>query len=384
MIYLDNAATTPVLPAVRAAMSAVLEAEYGNPSSLHAMGRSARKAVEAARDQVAHLFGCDAGEVVFTSGGTEADHAALCGAWLAGREHGRTHIVTSAIEHHAVLDTCAFLAALGAEVSFVSPDKHGLIQVDDVLAAMRPDTALVSVMAVNNELGSIQPVSELASAVKRLDADVVVHSDCVQAVGVLADKVATMQVDLAVISAHKLHGPKGVGALFVRGGTAWRPVLHGGNQERKRRAGTENVAGIVGFGAAVERFQAERDTWLAHVEALRQEFLRIVLADGLCEVNSPLQASSPAILNVRFPGVRADRLLMRLDLAGVAASAGSACTAGSLEPSHVLLACGHSAEAVAESVRFSFSDQIALDDVRAAGEIVGREVQWLRRTTMHT
>ncbi|MDQ0190520.1 cysteine desulfurase [Alicyclobacillus cycloheptanicus] len=378
MIYLDNAATTPLHPDVFRAMAPYLQEAFGNPSSLYALGRSARKAVEAARAQVAAFAGCKTGDIVFTSGGTEADHAAMVGAWLAGRSQGRNHIVTTAIEHHAVLDTCAFLESLGAQVSYVAPQANGVVRVEDVLAHLRPDTAVVSVMAVNNELGTLQPIRELAAQVKQRDPDVMVHTDCVQAAGVMPLALGDSQVDLAALSAHKVHGPKGVGALYVREGTRWRPVVHGGNQEHKRRAGTEHVAGIVGFGAAAARLSANWAGHLAHLDKLRDTFVRGLAEIPDVQVQSPPEGA-PTIVNVRFLGVRNDRLLMRLDLAGVAASAGSACTAGSLEPSHVLLACGHDREVAQQSVRFSFSELTTAEEIEDAIAIIAREISQLRQ-----
>lgn len=379
MIYLDNAATTPLLPQVRAAMVPYLDEHYGNPSSIHRLGREARRAVETGRERVALLLGCRVEEVVFTSGGTEANESALVGAWLAACKEGRTEVVTTAIEHHAVLEPCELLASFGAKVTYVRPRPNGEVVVEDILAAVNDRTALVSVMAVNNELGSVNDVATIAASVHKLYKDVTVHCDMVQAVSMQRLHLNETGVDLAAISAHKLHGPKAVGALYVRTGVAWQPVLRGGNQERRRRAGTENTPGVVGFGTAADLLVTSFDHQLSHLEKLRSAFLEGISAIPDVVVNSPHDAS-PAIVNVCFNGVPNDRLLMRLDLAGVAASAGSACTAGTLEPSHVLVACGRSATDVHSSVRFSFSGATLEEDVHRAVRILSEEVKVLRQT----
>lgn len=379
LIYLDNAATTPIHPDVVAAMMPYLTDHFGNASSIHAFGRRARAAIEAARADLAALIHCQPDEIVFTSGGTEADQSALVGAFLAARETtNRTHVVVTAIEHHAVLDTCDLLRRLGAQVSLIAPQPDGIVRVADVLSALRPDTVLVSVMGVNNELGTVQPVEQVAAAVKAVDARVLVHSDQVQALAALPVSLTAMGIDLASFSAHKVHGPKGVGALYVRRKTHWQPAWMGGAQERQRRGGTENVPGIVGFGAAAKRLHTG---WAAHEAAVlesRQAFL-----DGLNGIqdvrwNSPENAV-PGILNLAFADVRADALLMRLDVEGVAASAGSACTAGSLQPSHVLLACGRTEAETSQAVRFSFSELTDAAAARTAGNVVRRVVEELRR-----
>ncbi|MCL6515957.1 cysteine desulfurase family protein [Alicyclobacillus sp.] len=374
MVYLDNAATTPLLPAVHEAMAPYLEERFGNPSSIHRFGRQARAGVEAARRQVAQAIGAMPEEVVFTSGGTESIHLALVGAWLAAGE--RRHIVTSQAEHHAVLHTCRLLEQLGAEVTRVRPRPDGGVDADEVLGALRPDTGVVSLMRVNNETGAVTAVDAIARAVKARNPDVVVHSDMVQALSALPVELKQSAVDLASFSAHKVHGPKGVGALYVRRGSRWQPVLVGGNQERGRRAGTENAAGIVGFGAAVAHL-AEDPEHGARVRRARDAFLEGLA--GLAGVvwNSPA-SGVPTILNLAFSGVRADILLMRLDLEGVAASAGAACTAGSLEPSHVLMASGHPEDRVRSSVRFSFSALTSPEDAARAGRTVRRVVEVLR------
>ncbi len=379
VIYLDNAATTPLLPQVRTAMSPFLDEHYGNPSSVHSLGREARRAVEMGRERVARLLGSSPEQVVFTSGGTEANGSALVAAWLAGRKAGRTEVVTTAVEHHAVLEPSEMLQSFGAKVTYVLPQPDGRVNTQDVLAAVTDKTAVVSVMYVNNELGTVNDVAAIAAAIHELDPNVIVHSDMVQAAPVLRLHLEDTQVDLAAISAHKLHGPKGVGALYVRKGVPWQPVLRGGNQERRRRAGTENLAGIVGFGEAADQLGAGFEAHLRHLNELRAVFREGLASIPEAVVNSPDDAS-PAIVNVRFAGIPSERLLMRLDLAGVAASAGSACTAGSLEPSHVLMACGQSLSAVKCAVRFSFSSQTSTEEIRRAMQILSHEVERLRQT----
>jgi cysteine desulfurase len=376
MIYLDNAATTPVHPDVLAAMAPYWQDNYGNPSSIHAFGRSAKAAMDKARSAIADFVGAERSEIVFTSGGTESIHTALMGSFLAAG--GRRHIVTTAIEHHAVLHTCDFLKRFGAEVTLVPPREDGTVHADDVLNAVRSDTCLVSMMMVNNETGAVLPVTDVARAVKQAYPEVLVHSDMVQALGTQRVQLLETAIDLASFSAHKVYGPKGVGALFVRQGTPWLPVLHGGSQERERRAGTENVAGIVGFGAAIERLAKSWEDHLRHLTEVRNAFWNRLRELEGAELNSP-EGAVPTILNVWFPGVKSETLLMRLDMAQVAASAGSACTAGSLEPSHVLSACGFREERVLQSIRFSFSEFNTVEEVEQAADIVISQVTRLRR-----
>ncbi|WP_018133498.1 cysteine desulfurase family protein [Effusibacillus pohliae] len=376
MIYLDNAATTPLHPSVREAMTPYLEAEYGNPSSTHQPGRAARRAVERAREQVAKAIGADPADIVFTSGGTESDNAAIVGAALANRDKGR-HLVTTAIEHHAVLHTCEFLEKMGFTVTYVPPDPDGIVPAEAVVAAIRPDTTLVSVMYVNNETGAIQPVGEIAQACA--ERGVLFHTDAVQAIGLLPVNVKETGIDMLSLSAHKLHGPKGVGALYVRRTAAWQPVLHGGSQERKKRAGTENVPGIVGLGAAIQRVLEHRQENYQHIEQLRNRMLAILQEEvDFLRVNSPAR-SVPSILSVSFPGVAADTMLMNLDLEGIAAASGSACTSGSLQPSHVLTAMELGPHCVKSAIRFSFSEQNTIAEVETAARKTAAIARRLKR-----
>ncbi|EPZ41206.1 cysteine desulfurase family protein [Alicyclobacillus acidoterrestris] len=374
MIYLDNAATTRVSESVRAAMVPFLEGQYGNPSSIHQVGRQARQAVDSARRRIAAWLGCSPRDIIFTSGGTEADASALTGAYLARRETKR-HIITSAVEHHAVLHTLDFLQSIGAEVTVLPVDQDGRVRVDDVVSALREDTCVVSIMAVNNEIGTVEPIAEIVQAIKAVNPSVLVHSDMVQALPVVAHPLTQWPVDMATFSAHKIHGPKGIGVLYLRKDIPWRPMLYGGQQEARRRGGTENVAGIVGFGAAVDAITTNFEGRVSHLQHLHQLFFDAITKRCRVVRISPPDAA-PTILSVAFPGVRNDTLLMRLDLAGVAASAGSACTAGSLQPSHVIEAIGQT-EHLNEAVRFSFSDDLTDDDILQAADIVCSTVEAL-------
>ncbi|MCL6487635.1 MAG: cysteine desulfurase [Alicyclobacillus mali] len=375
MIYLDNAATTPLLPAARAAMERYLGDAYGNPSSLHRLGRDARQAVEVARRFFADWLGVSPRDLAFTSGGTESNNLALYGAYLA-QQPRRRHVVTTAVEHHAVLEAVDRLRLLGADVTLVPVDSEGRVHPDDVLRALRPDTAIVSVMFVNNEVGTVEPVAEIARLVKAADPAVVVHSDMVQALPVLRVALADIGVDLASFSAHKVHGPKGVGLLYVRSGTPFVALAAGGNQEHRLRAGTESVAGIAGFHAAMAEIASQWDAHRAHLAALRDALWSAVASLNGSYRNSPADAV-PSILNVGFRGIRNDILLMRLDLEGVAASAGAACSAGSLEPSHVLRAMGREREA-RESIRLSFAWQNTMEEIDEAAGVLSKVVGSLR------
>lgn len=361
MIYLDHAATTPLHPEARRAMEPFLGLTYGNPSSLHAAGQEARRAVDAARDRIAAALGARAEEVLFTSGGTEADNLALAGVFLARRSQ-RPHLVTVATEHHAVLDTCRFLESLGAEVTLLPVDGCGCVDPDDVCRALTPRTALVSVMHANNEIGTLAPLPEIAAVTRA--AGVLLHTDAVQSTGSLPVQMEALGVDLLSLSAHKFCGPKGVGALITRRGVRLEPLLHGGGQERGRRAGTENVAGIAGMARALELALADREP-----EAVRQTALRDRLIAGLLAavpgavLNGHPTQRLPNNVNLAFPGVAAEMLLLSLDLAGICASAGSACTAGALEPSHVVTALGRSAEVVRGSIRLSLGRTTTVEEI---------------------
>jgi cysteine desulfurase len=377
MTYLDHAATTPLRPEAREAMEPFLGEVYGNPSSLHAAGQEARRALDDARDRVAAALGARAEEVVFTSGGTEADNLALIGRFLAERER-RPHLVTVATEHHAVLDTCRFLEGLGAEVTLLPVDGDGLVDPDAVRRALTPRNSVVSVMYANTEIGTIAPLAEIGAITREAGAPL--HTDAVQAVGALPLTMDALGVDLLSLSAHKFYGPKGVGTLLVRRGTRLQPLQQGGGQERGRRAGTENLAGIVGMARALELAVAEREA-----EAPRQVALRDRLIEGIRAVvpevvlNGHPTRRLPNNANLAFPGLEAEVLLLNLDLEGVAASAGSACTAGSLEPSYVLQAIGRARDLGRGSLRLTVGRGTTADEIESVVDRLGGIVRRLRR-----
>jgi cysteine desulfurase len=352
-IYLDYAATTPLDPRVLEAMMPYLTEKFGNPNSIHAFGREARKAVDEAREKIAALLNCRPSELVFTSGGTESDNLALRGVAAAYRQKGN-HIVTTAIEHHAVLHTCRALQDEGFEVTYLPVDEHGLVAPEQVAEAITDRTILVSIMHANNEIGTIEPLADIVRAVKEKRPDVLVHTDAVQTVGHIPVDVEALGVDLLSFAAHKFYGPKGVGGLFVRRGVKLVPQLTGGGQERNRRSGTENVAGIVGMAKALEIAVAEMPTEIPRLQTLRDELINGVLAQiPDSRLNGHPTQRLPHNANFSFFGVEGEALLLQLDLHGIAASSGSACTSGSLEPSHVLLALGLSHEWALGSLRLT-------------------------------
>jgi cysteine desulfurase len=369
-IYLDHNASTPVDPRVREAMGAALSEDFGNPSSLHWYGQRARAAVDDARGEVAALLGAAPAEVVFTGSGTEADNLAVRGVAAAAREP-RRKILYSAIEHHAVVNTARGLAEEGWPVEAVRVGTDGLLDLDDLRARLDERTALVAVMLANNETGVVQPLAEVARLAHERGA--LVHCDAVQAVGKLPLDVRTLPVDLMALSGHKVYGPKGVGALWVRRGTRLKAFLRGGSQERNRRAGTENVAGIVGLGRAARIAREEGAAEAARLGPLRDRLEERLLAIDGAQRNG-LGPRVPNTTNVSFAGVEAESLLLALDLAGLAVSTGAACAAGAVEPSHVLRGMGLALERVQGSVRFSLGRGTSAEDVEAAAELVAEAV----------
>jgi cysteine desulfurase len=360
-IYLDHAATTPLDPAVLEVMLPYFTERFGNASSVYRLGREARRALDRAREQMAAVLHCPPADIVFTSGGSEGDNAAIKGAVFTRGARGR-HIVTSAIEHEAVLHTCQALAAFGVETTYVPVDPYGRVAPEAVAAAIRPDTALVSVMLANNEIGTIQPVAEIAEIAHRHGA--VVHTDAVQAAGALSLDVQALGVDLLSLSGHKFYGPKGTGALYVRSGVAWAPQQQGGAQEAKRRAGTENVAGIVGLATALTRAEEEREREAVRLAALRDRLIREVLARiPESRLTGHPTARLPNNASFVFAGVEGEAILMALDVQGIAASTGSACTSASLDPSHVLLALGLPAPLAIGSLRLTLGRSNSEADV---------------------
>jgi cysteine desulfurase len=351
-IYLDHNATTPLLPAVVERMLVVLRDEFGNPSSVHHYGQQAKAAIDEARTEVANLIGAEPSEVLFTSGGTEADNIAIRGAAEALETAGRRHLVASAIEHEAVLNTLKALARRGWRTTLLPVDQSGIVSPAALRDALAADTAVVSVMHANNEIGTLQPIAELARIAHERGA--LFHTDAVQSAGKIAIDVKTLGVDMLSVSAHKFYGPKGVGALWIRRGLRVMPILTGGRQERSRRAGTENVSGIVGMGAAARIAAGKMAEEGRRLSALRDRLeagiLRTVAGTA---VNGSPDARVPNTTNVSFERVEAESLLIALDLQGIAVSTGSACSSGTLEPSHVLKAMGFSSHRAQNSIRFS-------------------------------
>lgn len=353
-VYLDHAASTPVHPEVAQEMLKVMTGTHGNASSVHAFGRAAKRIVSQARDMIADQLGCHPNELVFTAGGTESDNMALFGAAEALKEQGR-HIITSQIEHHAVLHACEALEKRGYEVTYLPVDTTGRVRIEDVRAAIRRDTILISIMFGNNEVGTIQPIAEIGRIAR--EHGVLFHTDAVQALGAVTINCQELPVDLISFSAHKINGPQGIGALYVRQGTKLEPLLHGGLQERKRRAGTENLAGIAGFGKAVQLASAEIKQRTESLSGLRSQFLDTLTREAGADafvVNTPLEYALPHILNISFPGVTSETMLMNLDMESIAAASGSACTSGSLELSHVLQAMKLPENVLRSAIRFSF------------------------------
>jgi cysteine desulfurase len=381
-IYLDYAATTPVDERVRLAMEPYYAEKFGNPSSLHSFGQETKAALEKAREQVAGLIGALPEEIVFTSGGTEADNFALEGIAYAN-EAKDNHIITSAIEHPAVLECCKFLETRGFQITYLPVDKFGVVSSEPVARAITDKTILVSVMHANNEIGTIEPIAEIAKAIKVRSSELGVrtyfHTDAVQTAGHIPVNVDELGVDLLAISAHKLYGPKGVGCLYARKGTKLISLIHGGGQERNRRASTENVAGIVGFGAAAEiaaREMAEENNKLVK---LRDDFIKKVLIripDS--QLNGDPARRLPNNLNFSINYIEGEAMLINLDIEGIAASTGSACSSGSLEPSHVLKAIGLSYELSHGSLRFSLGKETTEAEIERAVEVLDKVVKKLR------
>ena len=357
LIYMDHAATTAVRPEALEAMLPYFGVSFGNPSSIYTLAQEARNAVDDARQTIAGLIGCRISELIFTSGGTESDNTALKGVAFALRNVGN-HIITTAIEHHAILHTCHQLEQFGFDVTYLPVDRHGLVDPDDVAKAITDRTILVSVMLANNEIGTIEPVVAIARTVKqearRLDRNILMHTDAVQGAGFLDLNVRELGVDLMSLSAHKFHGPKGVGVLYVKRGTPFEPQMMGGGQERERRSGTENVPGIVGMAEAFRLACQERETTAARCVAMRDRIIE-GLQDRVehAHLNGHPVERLPNNVNISFEAVEGEPILLGLDFAGISASSGSACSSASLEPSHVLLAIGLAAELAQGSVRIT-------------------------------
>ncbi|WP_019154627.1 cysteine desulfurase family protein [Robertmurraya massiliosenegalensis] len=374
-IYVDHAATAPMHPQVIDVITKVMAQQYGNPSSIHTFGRKARHIVDEAREQLAKSIGAHPNEIIITSGGTEADNYALIGVAQANQQTGK-HIITTEIEHHAVLHTCQQLEKRGFEVTYLPVDAEGRISIDDLKKALRDDTILVSIMFGNNEVGTIQPIKEIGDLLKEHQA--LFHTDAVQAYGLVSIDVSETNIDLLSVSAHKINGPKGIGFLYVRNNVLLSPLIFGGEQERKRRAGTENVASIAGFQEAVKVAQSERDQKVKKYQQFKQIMIEDLKTHEIdFSVNGSLENSLPHVLNLSFPGTNVEAMLVNLDLVGIAASSGSACTAGSIDPSHVLVAMfGSHSEKLRNSIRFSFGLYNTTEQIHkvasATAEIVKR------------
>jgi cysteine desulfurase len=378
-IYLDHAATTPVHPVVLEAMLPYFTRHYGNPSSLHAFGRETKIAVSRARDEIAHYLGCSPAEWLFTGSGTESDNTAIFGAAARYGQDKKRHIITTQIEHHAVLHACKQLEQAGYDVTYLPVDRTGQIKLEDVLGVVRPETFLISVMYGNNEVGTLQPIREIGSLAR--DHGILFHVDAVQALGALDLNLSELPVDLMSFSAHKLYGPKGVGGLYISKAVTITPHLHGGAQERKRRAGTENVPGIVGFAKAVHLATANREENVRQLELLRGELLACLAAElgpSGYVLNGHADERLPHIVNVSFPGVDTDTMLMNLDLNGIAAASGSACTSGSLEVSHVLQAMGLPDELTNSAIRFSIGNVNEMQQIQEASRRIGTILRRVR------
>lgn len=375
-VYLDHNASTPVDAEVLEAMLPFLTSEFGNASSLHTFGQKARAAVETAREQVAALLGARPQEIVFTSGGTESDNHAIFGI-VEGVSAREKHIVTTAIEHEAVLNTCQALEARGVKVTYLPVNAQGLVDIKLLKLAVRPETVLISVMHANNEVGTVQPLEEIGRIA--CEADVYYHTDAVQSAGKLPIDVNALQVDLLSISGHKLYGPKGIGALYIRGGIRLPQLLYGGRHQRGFRPGTENVPGIVGLGAAAELARKSLAADAARVSALRDR-----LEEGLLErvpdarVNAARAPRSPNTTNIVFPGIEGEALVIALDLKSLACSTGAACSSGAVEPSHVLTAIGLPPEDARAALRFSLGRHTTGDEIDSALQVVPAAVAQLR------
>ena len=375
-VYADQAATTALGKAAWEAMEPWLKNAFGNPSALYEEGRFARDCVEAAREKTAQLLGAQPREICFTSGGTEADNWAVYKAAALGAESGKRHLILSAFEHHAVLNPAKALEREGFEVTLLPVHENGIVRTEELERAIRPDTALVSVMFVNNEVGTIQPAAELGAVCR--EKGVLFHTDAVQAAGHLPIDLKKLPVDLLSLSAHKFHGPKGIGALYMRSGTALQSLIQGGGQERGKRAGTENVAAIAGLAAALEESLSDREEKDRYVEGLRRTVQEALLSIEGSRLNGDLQKRLPGSLNVSFRGIEAEALVIYLDMKKIAVSSGAACEAGALEPSHVLTAMGLSDSDAKGALRITLDETNTREEAEYLSRIIPEAVMRLR------
>ncbi|AIQ37380.1 cysteine desulfurase [Paenibacillus sp. FSL R5-0345] len=378
-IYLDHAASTPVHPEVAKVMLNIMTEQYGNASSVHQFGRSAKRILNGARDSIAAFLGCSSEEWVFTGGGTESDNLALYGAAAAVSHKGK-HIITTQIEHHAVLHTCEELEKEGFKVTYLPVDSSGRVSVADIEAALQEDTVLISVMYANNEVGTVQPIQEIGQLAR--ERGILFHVDAVQALGALPIKLRELPVDYMSFTAHKINGPQGIGGLYVRSGAPLHPRLHGGLQERGRRAGTENLAGAAGFAKAVEiavTGLSERQQNMKRLRNTLLETLDTLIGRESYSLNGNSEHFLPSILNLSFPGAGTDVMLMNLDMEGVAAASGSACTSGSLEISHVLKAMGLPQNILESAIRFSMGLGNTTEEIEYVAQKVETILKRLRK-----
>lgn len=375
-VYADQAATTALGKAAWEAMEPWLKNAFGNPSALYEEGRLARDCVEAAREKTAQLLGAQPREICFTSGGTEADNWAVYKAAALGAESGKRHLILSAFEHHAVLNPAKALEREGFEITLLPVHENGIVRTEELERAIRPDTALVSVMFVNNEVGTIQPAAELGAVCR--EKGVLFHTDAVQAAGHLPIDLKKLPVDLLSLSAHKFHGPKGIGALYMRSGTALQSLIQGGGQERGKRAGTENVAAIAGLAAALEESLSDREEKDRYVEGLRRTVQEALLSIEGSRLNGDLQKRLPGSLNVSFRGIEAEALVVYLDMKKIAVSSGAACEAGALEPSHVLTAMGLSDSDAKGALRITLDETNTREEAEYLSRIIPEAVMRLR------
>lgn len=375
-VYADNAATTPVSKHVVDAMLPYLTEHYGNPSSLYAIGQTAHRAITKARSQVASVLGANEREIYFTSGGSEADNWAIKGAAALGAKKGKKHLITSKIEHHAVLHTMAALEKQGFTVTYLDVYEDGIVRLEDVEKALTDDTCLVSIMYANNEIGTIQPIAEIGKLCR--ERGVLFHTDAVQAVGHVPINVEEQNIDMLSLSGHKLHASKGVGALYCRKGINLPNLIEGGAQERGKRAGTENVPGIVGLGVAITDMAEHMEENMEKVSALRDRLFEGASKIYRSRINGDTKRRLPGNFSMCFEGVEGESLLLMLDMKGVCASSGSACTSGSLDPSHVLLAIGLKHEVAHGSLRLSLSENNSVEDVDYILEVLPPIIERLR------
>ena len=375
MIYLDNAATTKVADSVVDAMLPYFKEYYGNASSIYQLGAKSKEALDESREYIAGTLGAKTNEIYFTAGGSESDNWAIKATADAYARKGK-HIITSAIEHHAVLHTCEYLEKHGYEVTYVGVDENGVIKLDELKAAIRPDTILISVMFANNEIGTIQPIKEIGEIAK--EHDILFHTDAVQAYAQVPINVDEMHIDMLSASGHKLNGPKGIGFLYIRKGIKIRSFVHGGQQERGRRAGTENVPAIVGLGVAITDAVNGIDEKNAKLKKFSDRICDEILKIDRVHLNGDREKRMPCNLNFSFEGIEGESLLLQLDLQGIAASSGSACTSGSLDPSHVLLSIGLPHEIAHGSLRISMSDYTTEEDIDRLLEVLPVIVEKLR------